>query len=122
MRYVVRTPDGELVYPSLLDVEQAYLQGLVDPEDEVRAEDSSRWRKAGSLPTLAQARRTSSGAAARGQALLVMGVVLVGGLALALLFRDSWNLRLLGIVLALMASFLLTRVTFKAFKRPSPGA
>ena len=28
MRYVVRTPDGELVYPSLLDVEQAYLQGL----------------------------------------------------------------------------------------------
>jgi hypothetical protein len=122
MRYVVRTPDGELVYPSLLDVEQAYLQGLVDPEDEVREEDSSKWRKAGSLPTLVQARRASTGAAQRGQALMVLGVVLLGGLALSLLFRDSWNLRLFGIVLALMASFLLTRVTFKAFKRPSSGA
>jgi hypothetical protein len=122
MRYVVRTPDGELVYPSLLDVEQAYLQGLVDPEDEVREEDSSKWRKAGSLPTLVQARRASSGAAQRGQMLMVLGVVLLGGLALSLLFRDSWNLRLLGIVLALMASFILTRVTFKAFKRPSSGA
>ncbi|WP_164016768.1 hypothetical protein [Pyxidicoccus trucidator] len=121
MRYVVRTPEGELVYPSLLDVERAYVQGLVDPEDEVREETALTWRKAGSLPTLAQARRTSSGAAARGQALMVMGVVLLGGLALSLLFRDSWNLRLLGIVLALMASFMLTRVTFKAFKRPPPA-
>lgn len=122
MRYVVRTPDGELVYPSLLDVEKAYAQGLVDPEDEVREESGSAWRKASSLPTLARARRESSGAASRGQALLVMGVVLLGALALSLLFRDSWNLRLLGIVLALAASFMLTRVTFKAFKRPPPGA
>ncbi|MFP2910069.1 hypothetical protein ACLESD_34535 [Pyxidicoccus sp. 3LFB2] len=121
MRYVVRTQDGELVYPSLLDVERAYVQGLVDPEDEVREETAQTWRKAGSLPTLAQARRTSSGAAARGQALMVMGVVLLGALALALLFRDDGNLRLFGIVLALMASFMLTRVTFKAFKRSPPA-
>ena len=121
MRYVVRTPDGELVYPSLLDVEQAYLQGLVDPEDEVREEDSSKWRKAGSLPTLARARRASNSAAQRGQILSVVGVVLLGVVALSLLFRDNWHLRLFGIVLALAASFMLTRVTFKAFKRPSSG-
>ncbi|QSQ27612.1 hypothetical protein JY651_23060 [Pyxidicoccus parkwayensis] len=121
MRYVVRTPDGELVYPSLLDVEQAYLQGLVDAEDEVREEDSSRWRKAGSLPTLARARRASTGAAQRGQILSVVGVVLLGAVALSLLFRDNWHLRLFGIVLALAASFMLTRVTLKAFKRPSSG-
>ncbi|MFP2932782.1 hypothetical protein ACLESO_48080 [Pyxidicoccus sp. 3LG] len=121
MRYVVRTPEGELTYPSLLDVERAYVQGLVDPEDEVREESASTWRKAGSLPTLAQARRTSAGVAARGQAMMVVGVVLLGGLALSLLFRDSWNLRLMGIVLALVASFMLTRVTFRAFKRPPSG-
>ncbi|NMO21194.1 hypothetical protein HPC49_20615 [Pyxidicoccus fallax] len=121
MKYVVRTPDGELVYPSLLDVERAYLQGLVDPDDEVREESATTWRKAGSLPTLAQARRASTGAAQRGQMLTVVGVVLLGALALSLLFRDTWNLRLLGIVLALAASFMLTRVTFKAFKRPPPG-
>jgi hypothetical protein len=120
MRYVVRTPEGELVYPSLLDVERAYVQGLVDPDDEVREESASTWRKAGSLPTLARARRTSSGVAARGQALMVLGVVLLGAFALSLLFRESWNLRLFGIVLALLASFMLTRVTFKAFKRPPP--
>jgi hypothetical protein len=122
MRYVVRTPEGELVYPSLLDVEQAYVQGLVDPEDEVREESASTWRKAGSLPALVRARRASSGAATRGQALMVMGVVLLGALALSLLFREDGNLRLMGIVLALVASFMLTRVTFKAFKRqPPPG-
>jgi hypothetical protein len=121
MKYVVRTPDGELVYPSLLDVERAYLQGLVDPDDEVREEGSTLWRKAGSLPTLARARRASSGAARRGQVLTVVGVVLLGALALSLLFRDAWNLRLLGIVLALASSFMLTRVTLKAFKRPPPG-
>ncbi|HZI14710.1 MAG TPA: hypothetical protein VE153_30360 [Myxococcus sp.] len=122
MGYVVRTPDGELVYPSLLDVERAYAQGLVDPEDEVREESASLWRKAGSLPALAGARRASSGAASRGQTLTVVGVVLLGVLALSLLFRDSWQLRVAGIVLALVASTLLTRITFKAFKRPPPGA
>ncbi len=58
MRYRVRTPEGELEYPSLRDVEQAYVQGLVDPQDEVLEEGSTLWRKAESLPTLARARRT----------------------------------------------------------------
>ncbi|NVJ23558.1 MULTISPECIES: hypothetical protein [Myxococcus] len=120
MRYVVRTPDGELTYPSMGDVERAYTQGLVDPDDEVREEGASMWRKAGSIPVLAQARHPSSGLAARGQWLTVAGAVLVGALALALILRDSWHLRILGIVLALVVSSLLTRVTFKAFKRPPP--
>lgn len=122
MGYVVRTPDGELVYPSLLDVERAYVQGLVDPDDEVREESAATWRKAGSLPALAGARRATAGTATRGQHLMVVGVVLLGVLALSLLFRDSWHLRGLGIVLALVASTMLTRVTFKAFKRQPPGA
>ncbi|MCP3060942.1 hypothetical protein LXT21_19330 [Myxococcus sp. K38C18041901] len=122
MRYVVRTPDGELTYPSLLDVERAYVQGLVDADDEVREESSQTWRKAGSLPVLARAKSPASGLAARGQWLTVAGAVLVGALALSLVLRDSWHLRILGIVLALVVSSLLTRVTFKAFKRPPPQA
>lgn len=35
MAFRVRTPDGELEYPTLLDVERAFHQGLVDPDDEV---------------------------------------------------------------------------------------
>ncbi|MCE9667036.1 hypothetical protein LY474_04335 [Myxococcus stipitatus] len=122
MRYVVRTPDGELTYPSLLDVERAYVQGLVDPDDEVREEDSAHWRKAGSLPVLARARRPGSGMASRGQWLPVAAVVLLGAVALSLVLRDSWRFRILGIVLALVASSMLTRVTYKAFKRTPPSA
>ncbi|MCP3101879.1 hypothetical protein LZ198_23660 [Myxococcus sp. K15C18031901] len=122
MRYVVRTPEGELTYPSLGDVERAYVQGLVDPDDEVREESASQWRKAGSLPVLARARRPATGLAARGQWLPVAGVVLLGAVALSLVFRDSWRLRVLGIILALVASSMLTRVTFKAFKRTPPSS
>ncbi|QSQ16400.1 hypothetical protein [Myxococcus landrumensis] len=118
MRYVVRTPDGELTYPSLGDVERAYTQGLVDPDDEVREESSELWRKAGSLPVLARARRPSAGLAARGQWLAVAGSVALGVLALTLVLKDSWSLRIVGIVLALVVSSILTRVTFKAFKHP----
>jgi hypothetical protein len=35
MAFRVKTPDGELSYPTLLDVERAFHQGLVDPDDEV---------------------------------------------------------------------------------------
>ncbi|WP_342381236.1 hypothetical protein NVS55_16365 [Myxococcus stipitatus] len=120
MRYVVRTPDGELTYPSLGDVERAYTQGLVDPDDEVREETSELWRKAGSLPVLARARRPASGLAARGQWLAVAGCVALGVLALTLVLKESWSLRIVGIVLALVVSSILTRVTVKAFKRPPP--
>ncbi|WP_163973531.1 hypothetical protein, partial [Myxococcus sp. CA018] len=117
MRYVVRTPEGELVYPSLLDVERAYVQGLVDAEDEVREETATTWRKAASIPVLAQAKPARSGALQRGQVLRVAAVVLLSALALSLVFRDELRLRGIGIVLALVASTLLFQVTTKAFKR-----
>ena len=58
MRYRVRTPEGELDYESLLHVEQAYIAGLVAPEDEVLEEGGTLWRKAASLPNLARAKRS----------------------------------------------------------------
>ena len=44
MPFRVRTPDGELSYPTLLDVERAFHQGLVDPDDEVLDEAGAVYR------------------------------------------------------------------------------
>jgi hypothetical protein len=123
MPYHVRTPDGELTYPSLGDIERAYVNGLVDPEDEVREDGSQKWRKAASLPVLARAKRPTSGALGRSQLFTVLAAVAVGVLAMVLLVRGgSWNVRMLGVALALVVSGMLTRVTFKAFKRAPPSA
>ncbi|HEX8824053.1 MAG TPA: hypothetical protein VF794_29305 [Archangium sp.] len=121
MRYRVRTPDGELDYGSLRDVEVAYVQGLVGPDDEVLEEGKETWRKASTLPALARARPESKGLAARAQVLSILASVVLGVAALALILSDSWTRRSLGVVLALVMSTLLTRVTYKAFKRPGPS-
>ncbi|MET0401405.1 MAG: hypothetical protein ABW123_03335 [Cystobacter sp.] len=119
MRYRVRTPEGELDYLSFREVELAYMQGLVGPEDEVLEEGQTRWRKASTIPVLARARPPTRGLLARAQGIAVVASVLVGIWALMLIASDSWTRRGLGIVLALLTSALLTRVTYKAFKRPS---
>src|SRR5688572_20513947 len=118
MRYRVRTPDGELDYGSMRDVEVAYTQGLVGPDDEVREEGKEVWRKASTIPTLARARPPSQGLMGRPQVLSILAAVVLGACSLMLILSESWTRRALGIVLALAMSTLLTRVTFKAFKRP----
>jgi hypothetical protein len=57
MKYRVRTPEGELCYSSILELTKAYLLGLVEPTDEVQREGETRWRKAASIPQLAQAKK-----------------------------------------------------------------
>jgi hypothetical protein len=52
MPFRVRTPDGELSYPTLLDVERAFHQGLVDPEDEVLDEATGSVHRAMEHPLL----------------------------------------------------------------------
>jgi hypothetical protein len=121
MGYRVRTPEGELAYPTLRDVEVAYIQGLVEPTDEVLEDGHSTWRKAASIPALARARPESKGLVGRTQMLSVIAAVALGAGALALVMSDSWPRRGLGIVLALAMSVLLTRMTTKAHKRPAPS-
>ncbi|MGO8971019.1 MAG: hypothetical protein ACLQDQ_15785 [Myxococcaceae bacterium] len=53
MAFRVRTPDGELAYPTLLDVERAFHLGLVDGEDEVVDETTGRVYRAKEHPALA---------------------------------------------------------------------
>jgi len=115
MRYRVRTPEGELEYPSLRDVEQAYAQGLVDPQDEVLEEGGTLWRKAESLPALVRARRTSSSTAGRGQRLTVAASVGLGLVALYLYFTGVGLMWVLGIAMLIVP--LLTRLMLKAFRR-----
>jgi len=120
MGYRVRTPDGELGYESLYEVERAYALGLVGPEDEVLEEGKSTWRKAASIPALARSRPTSQSSGDRVQLLSILAVVALGLGALVLIFSESTPRRLLGITLALVVSALLSRVTIKAFRRPGP--
>lgn len=53
MTFRVRTPDGELSYPTLLDVERAFHLGLVEPEDEVVDEATGAVYRAKEHPSLA---------------------------------------------------------------------
>jgi hypothetical protein len=114
MRYRVRTPEGELEYESILHVEQAYVAGLVDPEDEVLEEGGTLWRKAATIPHLARARRpASSKGSNRQQSLIILIAVVLGLFALLLV----WSGRgLLGLLVTLVAASLLWRVTAVAFR------
>ncbi|MBN1209505.1 MAG: hypothetical protein JXB05_31935 [Myxococcaceae bacterium] len=116
MRYRVRTPEGELEYPSLREVEQAYAAGLVAPEDEVLEEGGTLWRKAGSLPTLAQAQRRHRGArpSSASQGLIILIAAVLGVFAL-LLVRSGRGV--FGLLIAIAIASLLFRVTAHAFRR-----
>ncbi|WNG25585.1 hypothetical protein F0U62_17335 [Cystobacter fuscus] len=119
MRYHVRTPDGELDYLSFREVELAYMQGLVGPDDEVREEGQTLWRKASKIPELARARPASlQGNAARIRFGAVISAVVLGLFSLRLIFSESWTRRGIGIALALVTSAILTQLTRQAFKRP----
>lgn len=120
MGYRVRTPDGELAYPTLRDVEVAYTQGLVDPNDEVLEDGHSNWRKASSIPTLARARPPSSGVMGWAQKMGVVAAVVLGAAALKLIMSDDWGRRGAGIVLALAMSSVLMWLTVSAVRRRTP--
>lgn len=55
MKYFVRNPDGELTFGSIHELRAMFEQGMVGPDDEVRAEDSQAWRKAAAIPELRDA-------------------------------------------------------------------
>ena len=120
MRYRVRTPDGELDYLSFREVELAYIQGLVGPDDEVREEGQTLWRKASKIPELARARPPARKGRALTQIEFRFAVIaaLNGLLSLKFLFSDSLTQRGIGIALALATTAILAYLTQKAFKRP----
>lgn len=117
MRYIVRSPEGELTFNSFGEVEKAWLQGLVEPNDDIREEGASKWRKASSLPLLAQARRRGNAAWGGTQPAWIIISIVLGSAALYSIAKGhTW----LGLAIAFALALLLTRVTYRAFKRSRP--
>ncbi len=113
-RYTVRSKEGQLSFESFLDVEKAYLQGLVDADDEVLEEGKETWRKAGSIPLLQQA---ATAARQRGSNTVLYWVVAATLLAAGALFCLIAGYHIVALCLAMALTMLLWRVTALAFKR-----
>ena len=58
MKYTVRSKDGELEYASFAQVEDAARLGFVEPDDELRREGETEWKKASAYPKLLNAKPT----------------------------------------------------------------
>jgi hypothetical protein len=116
-KYRVKSKEGELTFGSFGEVERAWLQGLVEPEDEVLEEGSTRWRKAKSIPLLAQARRTGNQVWGGTQHFWIIFGIVLSSVALYLLSRGYW---LYALVAAVIVGSLLFRVTTSAYRRTKP--
>lgn len=57
MKYTVRSKDGELVYESFKQLEQAAQVGFLDPDDELLREGETEWKKVSSQPALVKGTR-----------------------------------------------------------------
>src|SRR4051812_10210039 len=96
MGYRVRSADGELHFPGIYDVEKAWMQGLVDPDDEIIEDGKSSGPLAKEHPYLTRqpARRQARFPSA--QTLRTLFVAVMGVAALCF-----WQLSHLGLVLKL---------------------
>ncbi len=109
-RYVVRAHSGELIYETRIHLEQAYLAGLVEPEDEVSVEGTGTWRRAAEMPELASLRRAEHALAGEYVPWAAASVILAVA-ALIFLIRGPWYVAL---ALALVLSAVLWGLTYKA--------
>jgi hypothetical protein len=128
MRYQVRTQEGELTFQSFGEVEQAWLMGLVGPDDELLEEGKTLWRKASSFPLLVQARRTGEQAWGGSWFLWAVIGILAGSGALWLIHEGIKELQasgnpsqlIAGGLLALATASLMFHVVTKAHQRSRP--
>jgi hypothetical protein len=120
MGYRVRNSDGELKFPSLGDIAKAYRNGLVEPDDEVRDERSTEWKKASSMLVLRDERpapRRHSPAR-----LIVLAIVLIVCVAALVALRGNWQGQLLLLAVAFIGVVFGLQVTPGAFRvRRSPN-
>lgn len=122
MRYRVRAKDGggELDFESFRQVEEAWLLGLIDPDDEVLEEGKARWRKAGSIPLLVSARRSSE-QVWRGTWFLWTLIGILGAtVALSLMAKPALEFKIAGVVVAFLVASLMIHVSVRAWERRKP--
>lgn len=116
MRYTVRSSDGEISFGNYLEMEQAWLAGLVDPDDEIHEEGKQGWYKARTHPFLVKARPPRTPASGSFLPWIVASLATAAGALFAFL-RGYW---LAALLLALILSALLSGLTYKAARRPKP--
>ena len=124
MKFKVRTPEGELEFQSFGEVEQAWLMGLVGPDDELLEDGKTKWRKASSFPHLRNARRTGDQAWGGSWFLWAVIGILLGSGALWLLKLGTetgdWRHYTYGGALGLMTAMVMIHVTMRAARRSRP--
>ena len=120
MKYQVRSKDGVLTYGSFREVEEAWVMGLIEPDDELLEEGKTQWRRAGSVPLLVQARRRGDQVWAGTWFLWVLVGVIGATGSLALLRSNDTSAQVAGGVLAFAVASVLFRVTVTAAKRSRP--
>jgi hypothetical protein len=118
MKYRVRTPEGELCFPSILELTKAYLMGLVEPNDEVQREGDTSWRKAASLPQLAQAKKPPRHFLADTHMRWALGLAILGSFAgFAFLRGASYMGMLLVLAFAVIGLQWITRWQRKKYRK-----
>lgn len=113
MPYRVRTKDGELTYPTIAELSQAWQLGMVDPEDEVLEDGKQLWRKAGSLPFLVQFSPRATPLLDRKVRLLVVTSCISAMFAVYYVVKDRLMMGGFFALLAGMASVMLLTNAYK---------
>lgn len=108
--YTVRTPDGELHFDSLYDVEKAWRSGLISHDDEIAEAGKPGWTKAGSMKVLQHASKADASTQSAGK-LQSFWIVLVVILSVAALVLMAQSRLLVGGGLAVAAAIVLLQVT-----------
>ncbi|MBX7112897.1 MAG: hypothetical protein K1X64_01090 [Myxococcaceae bacterium] len=116
MKFTVRTPDGELTYSSFGAVEQAWLNGLVGPDDLLQEEGHTQWRKASSFPLLMQARRHGDAVWGGMQQGYLIAVIVVASITFWMMVLGSW----FSLLPLFLTTALLARVTYLSVKKNKP--
>ena len=99
------------------EVEQAWLMGLVGPDDELLEDGKTKWRKASTFPLLVHARRTGEQAWGGSWFLWTLIGIILGSSALYLIKIEQY---MYGIVLGLATSMVMIHVTVRAHQRSKP--
>src|ERR1043166_1746974 len=88
-KWTVRTKEGELTYGSFGEVEQAWLSGMVGPDDELKEEGHDKWRKATTFPLLVQARKHGNQVWGGTQMVWLIVLIALGSLAMYFLVEGA---------------------------------
>ena len=106
MKYIVKNEDGELTFDSLTHLRVMYQQGMVEPTDRVRAEDSEIWRQAGAIPELRDAISTQ-----RADSSVAMGIMAAFGCLGALIALVKFH-SMLGALVCMVPVLALAQRAF----------